>query len=124
MLFTPAALDEEYGQQILARATALDLDIELLKSNRLTGLRGDDERATYRTAKTTLAVVNAPAGALRLQPTRPRPTISSTSPKAAPPTASTATWPAASAARPWCAPSPTCPNCWTTPRPTSAPTAP
>ncbi len=71
VLFTPAALDEEYGQQLLARATALNLDVELLKSNRLTGLRGDDERATYRTAKTTLAVVNAPAGALRLQPTPP-----------------------------------------------------
>jgi spore photoproduct lyase len=71
VLFTPDALQEEYGQQILARATALDLDIELLKSNRLTGLRGADERATYRTAKTTLAVVNAPAGALRLQPTPP-----------------------------------------------------
>nr|GFB47587.1 hypothetical protein [Tanacetum cinerariifolium] len=56
VLFTPDALDEEYGQQLLARATALDLDIELLKSNRLTGLRGEDERATYRTAKTTLAV--------------------------------------------------------------------
>jgi spore photoproduct lyase len=71
VLFTPDALQEEYGQQILARATALNLDIELLKSNRLTGLRGEDERATYRTAKTTLAVVNAPAGALRLQPTPP-----------------------------------------------------
>jgi len=71
VLFTPDALQEDYGQQILARATALGLDIELLKSNRLTGLRGDDERATYRTAKTTLAVVNAPAGALRLQPTPP-----------------------------------------------------
>ena len=71
VLFTPAALDEPYGQQMLARATALNLDIELLKSNRLTGLRGDDERATYRTAKTTLAVVKAPAGALRLQPTPP-----------------------------------------------------
>ncbi|RZK46648.1 MAG: radical SAM protein, partial [Hymenobacter sp.] len=71
VLFTPDALQEEYGQQLLARATALNLDIELLKSNRLTGLRGEDERATYRTAKTTLAVVNAPAGALRLQPTPP-----------------------------------------------------
>ena len=71
VLFTPDALQEDYGQQILARATALNLDIELLKSNRLTGLRGGDERATYRIAKTTLAVVNAPAGALRLQPTPP-----------------------------------------------------
>jgi len=71
VLFTPDALDEEYGQQILARTTALGLDIELLKSNRLTNLRGADERATYRTAKSTLAVVKAPAGALRLQPTPP-----------------------------------------------------
>ena len=71
VLFTPDALQEAYGQQLLARATALNLDIELLKTNRLTGLRGADERATYRTAKTTLAVVNAPAGALRLQPTPP-----------------------------------------------------
>jgi len=71
VLFTPDALQEDYGQQILARATALGLNIELLKSNRLTNLRGTDERATYRTAKTTLAVVNALAGALRLQPTSP-----------------------------------------------------
>ncbi|WP_241737934.1 spore photoproduct lyase family protein [Hymenobacter polaris] len=71
VVFTPDALDEEYGQRILARTTALGLDIELLKSNRLTNLRGADERATYRTAKSTLAVVKAPAGALRLQPTPP-----------------------------------------------------
>ena len=71
VLFTPDALQEAYGQQILARATGLNLEVELLKSNRLTGLRGEDERATYRTAKTTLAVVNAPAGALRLQPSPP-----------------------------------------------------
>ena len=73
VLFTPDALDEEFGQQILRRVTALDLEVELLKSNRLTGLRdaGGDVRATYRTAKSTLAVVKAPAGALRLQPTPP-----------------------------------------------------
>jgi spore photoproduct lyase len=72
VLFTPDALDEEFGQQILQRVTALNLDVELLKSNRLTGLKqGDDVRATYRTAKSTLAVVKAPPGALRLQPTPP-----------------------------------------------------
>ena len=71
VLFTPDALQQAHGQQILARATALGLNVELLKSNRLTGLRGEDDRATYRTAKATLAVVNAPAGALRLQPTPP-----------------------------------------------------
>ncbi|MBC8082613.1 MAG: radical SAM protein, partial [Hymenobacter sp.] len=71
VVFTPDALDEEFGQQILARVAAQGLEVELLKSNRLTGLRGDDARATYRTAKNTLAVVKAPAGALRLQPTPP-----------------------------------------------------
>ena len=72
VLFTPDALDEAFGQQILARVTALGLAVELLKNNRLTGLRqGDDVRATYRTAKSTLAVVKAPVGALRLQPTPP-----------------------------------------------------
>ena len=73
VLFTPDALDEPFGQQILARVQAQGLEVELLKSNRLTGLRdpGGDVRATYRTAKNTLAVVKAPAGALRLQPTPP-----------------------------------------------------
>ncbi|WP_375417615.1 spore photoproduct lyase family protein [uncultured Hymenobacter sp.] len=72
VLFTPDALDEEFGQQILKRVTALNLEVEFLKNNRLTGLKqGDDVRATYRTAKSTLAVVKAPAGALRLQPTPP-----------------------------------------------------
>lgn len=73
VVFTPDALDEEFGQQILARVSAQNLEVELLKSNRLTGLRdpGGDVRATYRTAKNTLAIVRAPAGALRLQPTPP-----------------------------------------------------
>jgi len=71
VVFTPDALDEEFGQQILARVSAQGLEVELLKSNRLTGLRGDNVRATYRTAKNTLAIVKAPAGALRLQPTPP-----------------------------------------------------
>ncbi|RTQ49012.1 radical SAM protein [Hymenobacter gummosus] len=71
VVFTPDALDEPFGQQILARVTALDLEVELLKSNRLSGLRGPDARDTYRRAKSTLAVVKAPPGALRLQPTPP-----------------------------------------------------
>ncbi|SDX35615.1 SPL family radical SAM protein [Hymenobacter psychrophilus] len=71
VVFTPAALDEPFGQQMLARAQSHGLEVELLKSNRLTGLRGDDVRETYRRAKGTLAVVCAPPGALRLQPTPP-----------------------------------------------------
>ncbi|OON67146.1 spore photoproduct lyase family protein [Hymenobacter sp. CRA2] len=71
VVFTPDALDEPFGQQILERVTAHDLEVEILKSNRLTGLRGDDARDTYRRAKSTLAVVKAPPSALRLQPTPP-----------------------------------------------------
>ncbi|WP_460577325.1 spore photoproduct lyase family protein [Hymenobacter coalescens] len=71
VVFTPDALDEAFGQQILQRVQAHGLEVELLKSNRLIGLRGDDARDTYRRAKNTLAVVKAPPGALRLQPTPP-----------------------------------------------------
>ncbi|UOQ67679.1 spore photoproduct lyase family protein [Hymenobacter volaticus] len=71
VLFTPDALDEPFGQQIYERVMAHDLEVEVLKSNRLTNLRGADARETYRNAKNTLAVVKAPAGALRLQPTPP-----------------------------------------------------
>ncbi|GAB3225948.1 spore photoproduct lyase [Hymenobacter seoulensis] len=71
VVFTPDALEQPFGQQILERVTAHGLEVELLKSNRLTGVRGDDARDTYRRAKSTLAVVCAPPGALRLQPTPP-----------------------------------------------------
>ncbi len=71
VLFTPAALEEPWGQQILARVQALDLPIEELPRNRLTGLRGEDERDTYNIAKRTLAVVTAPPSALKLSPIPP-----------------------------------------------------
>lgn len=71
VLFTPDALNEPYGQQIYERVAALNLPIEVMKNNRLTGLRGADERETYRIAKNTLAVVNAPPSAMRLQPIPP-----------------------------------------------------
>jgi|GEM_PF-189682 len=71
VVFTPDALDEPFGQQIYERVTALNLPIEVMKNNRITGLRGADERETYRIAKNTLAVVNAPKSAFRLQPIPP-----------------------------------------------------
>lgn len=71
VLFTPDALNEPYGQQIYERVSALNLPIEVMKNNRLTGLRGADDRETYRIAKNTLAVVNAPPSAMRLQPIPP-----------------------------------------------------
>jgi spore photoproduct lyase len=71
VLFTPDALNEPFGQQIYERVSALGLPIDVMKNNRLTGLRGADERETYRIAKNTLAVVNAPPSAMRLQPIPP-----------------------------------------------------
>jgi spore photoproduct lyase len=71
VLFTPAALEEPFGQQIYERVSKLQLPVELLKSNRLTGIRGENERETYQLAKQTMAVVVAPPSAFRLQPIPP-----------------------------------------------------
>ena len=71
VVFTPAALAEAHGRAIRDRVEALGLPVEELPANRLTGLRGADERETYRLGKSTLAVVTAPAGAFRLQPIPP-----------------------------------------------------
>jgi spore photoproduct lyase len=71
VVFTPDALNEPFGQAMYERMSALDLPIEIAKGNRITGLRGADERETYRIAKNTLAIVNAPPSAFRLQPIPP-----------------------------------------------------
>ncbi|WP_461141355.1 spore photoproduct lyase family protein [Spirosoma pomorum] len=71
VVFTPDALEEPFGQAIYERISALNLPIEVAKNNRITGLRGADERETYRIAKNTLAIVNAPPSAFRLQPIPP-----------------------------------------------------
>lgn len=70
-LFTPAALEWEHARRILARCEELGIEVERLKANRLTGLKGEDERKTYATAKRTLAVVVAPPSHLRLSPIPP-----------------------------------------------------
>jgi spore photoproduct lyase len=61
----------EHGRAMLERAAAGGSEIVELRSNRLTGLSGDDPREAYRAAKSTLAVVVAPPGKLRLQPIPP-----------------------------------------------------
>jgi spore photoproduct lyase len=71
VLITPAAMKEPWGQQIYERVKSLGLPVQELKQNRITGLRGEDARETYRKAKSTLAIVTAPAGALKLQPIPP-----------------------------------------------------
>jgi spore photoproduct lyase len=69
--FTPDALAEPFGRGVRARVEALGVEVEELRANRLVNLRGRDVRETYRRAKRTLAVVNAPAGQLRLSPIPP-----------------------------------------------------
>lgn len=71
VIFTPAALDEPWGQQIFDRIQSLGLPIEELTRNRLTGLRGDTERETYDIAKRTLAIVTAPPSQFKLSPIPP-----------------------------------------------------
>ena len=71
VLFTPAAIQELWGQQILARVESLNLPIEILAHNRLTGLRGENERETYQISKRTLAVVTAPPSSFKLSPIPP-----------------------------------------------------
>ena len=71
VLFTPAALEEDWGQQIYARIQTLGIPSVKLNSNRITGLRGDSERETYAKAKQTMAVVTAPPSAFKLQPIPP-----------------------------------------------------
>ncbi|MGD1920525.1 MAG: spore photoproduct lyase family protein [Pleurocapsa sp.] len=71
VLVTPAAYDESWGQQIIERVKSFDIPVYKLSQNRITGLRGKNERETYAIAKNTLAIVNAPAGQLKLTPIPP-----------------------------------------------------
>ena len=71
VVFTADAYAEPYGQKIYERVKHFGLNIEIAKNNRITGLRGKTERETYRIAKNTLAIVNAPQGAFNLRPIPP-----------------------------------------------------
>lgn len=71
VMFTPAALNEPWGQKIFERLQSLNLPIKELASNRLTGLRGENERETYNIAKRTLAIVTAPPSQFKLSPIPP-----------------------------------------------------
>ncbi len=71
VLITPAAYEFAHGRAMLERCQTLGATIEELPANRLTGLRGADERETYRLAKGTLAVVVSPPSERKLQPIPP-----------------------------------------------------
>ncbi len=71
VLVTPDAANEPWGQQIIERVNSLGISITKLSQNRITGLRGRNEKETYAIAKNTLAIVNAPTGQLKLTPIPP-----------------------------------------------------
>jgi len=71
VLITPAAYELEWGQQIIERVKSFNIPVKKLSQNRITGLRGKDERETYAIAKNTLAIVNAPPSQLKLTPIPP-----------------------------------------------------
>ena len=71
VLITPDALSEPFGKEILRRVEHYNLPVEVMKNNRLTGLRGESDKETYRIAKNTLAIVNAPPSAFKLRPIPP-----------------------------------------------------
>ena len=71
VVFTPAALDQEYGPRLWDRLEALGLPVERLASNRVTLPKADSPQKAYAQAKRTLAVVVAPPGTMKLQPIPP-----------------------------------------------------
>ncbi|MEU1687018.1 spore photoproduct lyase family protein [Micromonospora sp. NPDC005707] len=68
---TPAALDHPHGRRVVATVEALGIEVERLRANRLTGVRGETERETYARAKSTLAIVVSPPSRRALQPIAP-----------------------------------------------------
>ncbi len=71
VVVTPAALDHPHGRRMVARIEAQGLEVERLRSNRLVGVRGANERETYARAKSTLAIVVSPPSRRQLQPISP-----------------------------------------------------
>lgn len=71
VLVTPDAQEQEWGQQIIERVKSLNIPVKKLSQNRIIGLRGKNEQATYAIAKNTLALVNAPPSQLKLTPIPP-----------------------------------------------------
>ena len=71
VVVTPAALEEPHGRRIVDRVEALGIEVERLRANRLTGVRGETDRETYARAKSTMAIVVSPPSRRRLQPIAP-----------------------------------------------------
>ena len=68
---TKAARDSEVAERARRVGAELGAEIVELKGNAVRGLKGETERETYRRAKSSIAIVNAPPSALRFQPIPP-----------------------------------------------------
>jgi DNA repair photolyase len=55
----------------MALVEAEGIEVERLRGNRLTGLRGENDRQTYARAKATMAIVVSPPSRRKLQPIAP-----------------------------------------------------
>ena len=72
VVVTRSAAERPHTAEILRRVEAAGVDdVAFLRGDRLTGLRGADERATYARAKATLAVVVSPPSKRKLAPIPP-----------------------------------------------------
>ena len=68
---TPAAYDHPHGLRIMQMVEAHGIEVERLRANRLTGVRGETDRETYARAKATMAIVVSPPARRTLQPIAP-----------------------------------------------------
>lgn len=72
VLVTRSAAEHAHTAEVLRRCEAAGVeDVEMLRGDRLTGLRGADDRETYALAKATLAVVTSPPSSRKLDPIPP-----------------------------------------------------
>ena len=71
VVLTRSAAAHPNGRAIAERAAALGSEVVALSGDRVLLPRTDNERAAYRDAKSTLAIVIAPASKRRLQPIPP-----------------------------------------------------
>ena len=111
VLVTRSAAALPHGRPVLERVQAAGVpDVRVLAGDRLPNLRGDGDRAAFMAAKQTLAVVGVPPRSGSCSRSRRPRTGASTSPRAAPRTASTATSRARCPGRRSPGSSPTCPR--------------
>lgn len=71
VLITRAARGSRVAEHAARVGRELGAEVVELTGNAIRGLKGETEAETYRRAKSTLAIVNAPPSALKLQPIPP-----------------------------------------------------